>query len=63
MPLRQQSLDDLRVQAGELFDFLLPLVLNRRRRHNQHSLYPAAATQEFGGCERLHRLTQPHVVG
>ena len=47
----------------ELRDLLLPLRLQRRRRHHQHPLDAAQLAQQHAGGDGLHGLAEPHVVG
>src|SRR5262245_26944672 len=57
-----QSLDDLYGAVGELADLPLPLVLDRRRGHDQNAADPPLASEQLHGGNGLRGLPEPHVV-
>ena len=50
-------------RPAELLDLLLPLVLERGGRDDQHALDAGGAGEDLDGGDGLDRLAQAHVVG
>ena len=63
VPPRTKPFDDQGLAVGEPLDLLLPLVLQRRRRDDQHALNAGNPGEDLGGGDGLDGLAQPHVVG
>ena len=55
--------DDLELEVGEQPDLLRPLALERGRRHDEHARGPAEIPNDRASRDRLHGLSQAHVVG
>src|SRR5262245_30272437 len=62
LPGWSQTADHLRTAVGEAFDFALPLVFQRGRTDDEHTLHAQKLAHDLGGGDTLDRLAEAHFI-